>query len=262
MLTCTPDRYSLLDQGSYNNDGRTPPHYSSFERNALRWMKPIVLSDAASITLEHLGECNTAYLIETAKDNEFFLIENRQQVGSDLYIPGHGTLIWHIHYNKIDWDYNRVNNNRLHQHVDIVEACDRTGVYYLDAYPFPGTMDVTSFTADTKPAMKSWDKSPIDMPVTDITENEDGSVSFNIKSGNIGGAGDITALNDRLQVSASGLTLMLRGKAPGNVNILTADGRNCGSLTLGSDGTASCNLPAAGFYIIVSDQGTTKIMVK
>jgi len=261
LLNCTPDRYSLLDQGNYNNYGRTPPHYSSFERNALRWMKPTVLRDAASITLEPLGQCNTSYLIETANDNEFFLIENRQQEGSDRYIPGHGMLIWHIHFSKIRWDYNQVNNSQLHQYVDIVEACGRTGGNYYASYPFPGAMNVTSFTADTKPAMESWAKTPIDMPITDITENEDGTVSFNVKGGT-NSIGNVGALHGRLQVSATSLTLSLSGEAFSPVRILTAVGKEQFCLALGSDGKARCKLPTAGFYIVVSNHGTTKIMVK
>ena len=79
----TPGAWSVLDYGPYNNDGRTPPLYSVYERYALGWISPQVIDRPANMTMEAISR-NKACIIPTADENEFCLLENRQQEGSDL----------------------------------------------------------------------------------------------------------------------------------------------------------------------------------
>ena len=191
----TPGEYDILDMGSYNNDGRTPPAYSAFERNALRWIEPQVLSGPATVTLGHIAETNEACLIPTEKSNEFFLLENRQKSGWDKNIPYHGMLIWHIDYNASVWRSNSVNNTASHQYVDLVEACgtaNNASSLTMRGYPFPGSKKITSFTSTTTPALKSWAKQAIDLPITNIKE-ANGLITFDVAGGQINGIDDIDA---------------------------------------------------------------------
>ena len=124
MVQHAPLRQGLglsLDSGPYNNDGRTPA-YGAFERNAMGWIEPTVVDKAASITLNDIRTSNEAVLIPTSKNTEFFLLENRQQKGGDIYLPGHGMLVWHVDYDSYKWMSNAVNNTASHQYVDIEEA--------------------------------------------------------------------------------------------------------------------------------------------
>lgn len=194
----TPYTWSVMDMGPYNNDGRTPPSYSSYERNALGWIDPIEINGSMSINLEDLASSNQCYIVPTNKQYEFYLFENRQQIGWDKYLPGHGMLVWHIDYNSAVWDNNSVNNNRNHNYVDLVEACGKwydlddftVGRYYdFDAYDaavagyaFPGTSNVTAFTDDTKPSMKTWSGDELHLPITNILERN-GVISFDVAGG-------------------------------------------------------------------------------
>lgn len=180
----TPGFYSVMDYGPYNNDGRTPPCYGMYERNSLGWAEPIVIDEPMDCELEHILTSNMGYLIPTSKNTEFFLLENRQQAGWDEFLPGHGMLIWHIDFNPTRWEQNTVNNNPSHQYVDIEEAIGRVGQsdIVMAGYPFPGSMGVTSFTDDTKPSMMSWSKERLNMPVTEITE-ENGIIRFVVAGG-------------------------------------------------------------------------------
>ncbi len=184
VASYTPDSYSVLDYGPYNNDSRTPPAYSAYERNAMQWIEPVVIDGPMDGELEHILESNKCYLIPTDKDTEFFLLENRQQRGWDKYIPGHGMLIWHIDYVPLVWAANAVNNTRYHQYVDIEEACGTTGVIdsVKKGYPFPGANNVTSFTDDTTPGSKTWSGQSLGLPITEIAEN-DGLISFAVAGG-------------------------------------------------------------------------------
>lgn len=181
----TPGDWSVLDYGPYNNDGHTPPAFSAYERNAMGWIDPIVLDGPTTVSLEHILESNTCCLIPTEKETEFFLLENRQQTGWDKYVPGHGMLIWHVDFNQAIFDANTVNNNSAHQYVDIVEANGRTNnnsTSVMAGYPFPGTAGVTSFTSETRPALKSWAGKAIALPVTEINET-DGVITFEVDGG-------------------------------------------------------------------------------
>lgn len=189
-LSCTPKTWSIMDYGSYNNDTRTPPNFGIYERNALGWAEPVVADGPETVELDAIHKNNCGYLIQTMNTNEFFLIENRQQDGWDTYIPGHGMLLWHIDFNQSIWDQNIVNNNSRHQYVDIVEASGRTGgsTLTLAGYTFPGTSGNTSITRDTNPALVDWNGTGIDMPITEIAE-EEGIISFKL----LGGAIDVPA---------------------------------------------------------------------
>ncbi|MCF0218162.1 MAG: M6 family metalloprotease domain-containing protein [Muribaculaceae bacterium] len=179
----TPDEYDVMDGGPYNNDSRTPPNFSAFERFALDWIDPVELNSPASITLNPIASDNPqAYLITTETDNEYFIFENRQQSGWDAYIPGHGMLVWHIAYDADAWNDNAPNNETNKQRVDLVEADNMRTEGTRDADPFPGTKNITSLTDDTKPNTKSWAGKAQGRPITNITE-VDGVICFDVMGG-------------------------------------------------------------------------------
>lgn len=180
----TPGEWNILDQGSYNNNSRTPPNYSAFERYALDWMEPSVIDKEGDYTLEPIHISNMAYMMHTDAENEYFLIENRQQEGFDTYIPGHGMLVWHIDFDQKIWDENQVNNNYQHQYVDLIEADNKKTNATRAGDSFPGTYNVTSFTYETKPALLSWNKVSPGFDILDIAESDEGIISFTaVKTG-------------------------------------------------------------------------------
>ncbi|MDE6497099.1 MAG: M6 family metalloprotease domain-containing protein [Muribaculaceae bacterium] len=178
----TPGAWSALDYGPYNNDGCTPPLYSAFERYALNWLEPAVIDGPLNATLNPIGT-NQAGIIRTSSDDEFFLLENRQQRSWDTYIPGHGMLIWHVDYNASVWTSNTVNNSGYHQYVDIEEADGTQSDYSREGDTFPGSAGVTSFTDDTSPSMKTWSGQRLNLPITDIAESHDGIITFKVCGG-------------------------------------------------------------------------------
>ena len=177
----TPGGWSVMDYGPYNNNGCTPPMYSTFERYALGWLSPIVIDKDQNATLPPISD-NVAGIIPTNFPNEFFLVENRQQTSWDTFIPGHGMLVWHVDYVASVWDRNTVNNNASHQYVDLMEADGLPSDGTRDGDAFPGTEGVTSFTEETEPAMVTWAGKGLGFPFTNITEIE-GEISFTVGKG-------------------------------------------------------------------------------
>jgi hypothetical protein len=50
------------------------------------------------------------------------MLENRQQVGWDEYLPGHGLMLTKIQYSSNKWTNNKVNNTANAMGVDLIEA--------------------------------------------------------------------------------------------------------------------------------------------
>lgn len=178
----TPGSWSVLAHGPYNNEGRTPPNYSAYERSELGWLTLTEMKKPEDITLAPINQ-NVGYRISTDDPNEYFVFENHQQQGWDKYIPGHGMLVWHIDYDSYRWEKNVVNTDSRHQYVDIVEADGIQSENTVTGDAFPGTANVTSFTDETTPSMLSWAGIRQNKPITDIQESADGVISFKVMGG-------------------------------------------------------------------------------
>lgn len=188
----TPGEWSVMDYGCYLNDGRTPPTYNIYERNALGWIDLQDLSECEGIVrFENISTSNSGAILHTGHPHEFFLLENRQQTGWDEYLPGHGLLIWHIDYVADVFRSNAVNNKASHQYVDIEEAsgmADNTLWPAMGAYTFPGSENVTSFDN-----FKPWTTKKIDMPLFDIAETDGVITAYLTSAPEVTPATDVTA---------------------------------------------------------------------
>ncbi len=124
--------WDIMDYGSYNDNGNTPPAYAAHERFFLGWLKPTILNATTTgILLDTLTASHTAYLISATgehnlvgndpKATEYYLLENRQQVEWDAYLPGHGMLITKVQYDYQSWLMNAPNTALGHR-IDLIEA--------------------------------------------------------------------------------------------------------------------------------------------
>lgn len=168
--------WDVMDQGSYNNESHTPPAYSAFERFSLGWMDLVEL-DAPDdeVSLPELTGSNVAFRISTRDENEFFILENRQQKGWDAYHASTGLMITHIAYEESAWEGNFVNSGIIPR-VDMEEAdgIQSVGSAEGDLFPFNGN---DMFTDYSSPSSLSWDNMPTEKGVTNIRV-EDGVVKF------------------------------------------------------------------------------------
>lgn len=193
----TVGQWDIMANGSYNNEGRTPPSYSAFERFMQGWLQPVQLTQVDGYDCMPLTTSNTAYLIaadtfnynpESPSPSEYFLIENRQRVGWDstynadlqaaersgqLFgaIPGVGLLISHITFN-IGYNTNNFNNQSVLGY-DIVEAYNENAKSSSANDTYPGKADITAFI----PKLNN-DEQLLDQQINNITQLENGNVFF------------------------------------------------------------------------------------
>ena len=126
--------YGLMGGGSW-----TFSHPTAWSKIQLGWIVPKVVTKDGYYTVRDAETHSEAYiLMDPARPNEYFLIENRQPTNSYYEsigppvapsgtYPDHGIVIYHIDETKIqDWitsGTNNVNNDEAHKGVD-VECAD------------------------------------------------------------------------------------------------------------------------------------------
>ena len=112
----------------YSLSQRYPPIMSPWTKMQAGWLNPIVLSRSATVTIQPSEFSQQIYRINMNNEQtEYLLIENRQAIGFDLFLPQSGLAIWHIDENALDvegypgqdgvWPY-----NRKHYKVALLQA--------------------------------------------------------------------------------------------------------------------------------------------
>ncbi len=174
ITTFAPGSFDTMAQASYNNNGNTPAAFSAYERACLGWLDLTVLKNGVDTlnVLPDLNDSNKAYVVPVGgtNDQEYFIMENRQQKGWDAFVPGHGMLLWHIDYDAKAWEKNELNITGTHQRLDIVEADNKLTDNTRAGDPFPGTSNVTQCN------LTSWAGGKV-MSLDDI-EEKDGVINL------------------------------------------------------------------------------------
>ena len=175
--------WDIMDRGSYLNESRTPPLYSSYDRFYLGWITPRELTSPEYLVLEPLTQADTvvdmsnkAFLVSETEHNmdgkspnpkEFFMVEYRKKVGWDAYLPSEGILFWHIDYNQRRWTQNTVNNYRSTHNG----TTDHMRVY-IEPRANTKNYNPTPFTSgDFEPTL--WNGTSLGKPFTDINVTEE-----------------------------------------------------------------------------------------
>lgn len=196
--------WDLMDQGSYNGDGRgyRPANFTAYEKMYAGWLEPIVLDKPSTIKgMKSASDYGYTFIVyNEADNNEYYLLENRQLTGWDAALPGKGLMITHLDYNPYIWQMNNVNTivnyssqygdkyaiyDNDHQRCTIFHANNTTKNDELALYPNAGNNELTDTSA---PAAKLYNAKTdgsklMGKSITNITQNEDGSIDFDFMGG-------------------------------------------------------------------------------
>ena len=201
----TVSNWDIMCSGNYNNNGRTPPTYSAYERFFLGWLAPQQLAEKGEYILEPIQESNQAYLIADGQHNlsgsnpnprEFFVLECRTKTGWDAYLPGSGMLVWHIDYLATAWYTNTPNNGpdilRIHMEEANGIPWNQRGINESGraSDPYPGTQKVTQYIPKLHDGTLLSDQNIFDI------EDHDTWISFIYKS-----VGDIKVQTDVQEIT-------------------------------------------------------------
>ncbi len=189
--------WDIMCAGSYNNSSRTPAGYTAYERFFCGWGKPVLLNEPFTCdSMQPLVTSGEMYIITSTGESNlignnpnpgtFYMLENRQKVSWDRFIPGHGLLLTCIRYNFSRWTQNTVNNYSPLGY-DILEADGKApsldyydydnGYYGKQGDVFPaGDVNSTNFLIEDHPVFETY-------PVSAIKENNDQTVYFRFMGG-------------------------------------------------------------------------------
>ncbi len=180
--------WCLMAGGAYSGSSNRPSNFSAWCKEELGWDVPqiIPLSQTGTYTLPPASTSrNEIYKVSVPFPitDEYFLIENRQLVGKDSDLPGHGLAIWHINTTKTNSFGNSVNADETLKGVDLEEA---DGNDDLDNEVnrgdggdlFPGTSTRTTFDDTTTPSAQDYLLGNTGLQIRNIVETVGGSVSF------------------------------------------------------------------------------------
>lgn len=189
--------WDLMGSGAWNGpnySGTQPAGINMWQKIQLGWVTPEVLTESKSIRgMKSADSTPVAYRFDTTEPGEYFILENRQQVGRfDSALPHHGLIIYHANDNMIA---ETVNDNTLNvkypQAMYTVcagaktDPSDSPGSYgwvNSDYAPFPGHDGVTIFHDTSIPSSKSIAGRYSYKGLTQIKENTDGTIDFEFMS--------------------------------------------------------------------------------
>ena len=191
------DIWSIMDWGCYTNNGNTPSSYTAYERDFMGWRSLQELTTTGQVTLAPTEQGGVGLkVLNDENPEEYYILENRQQVGWDNVLGrmGHGLQVTHVDYKSSRWNGNTVNTDAAHQRMTIIPANNRLlgsndvktlaelrETWRGNLYPFvaDGVVVNDSLTANSTPAaMVFTDSGFMNKDLFQIHENEDKTVSF------------------------------------------------------------------------------------
>lgn len=160
-------RWDLMSEGNEQAPWR-PAHMSAWTLATLGWITEAPLGAAQTVTASPVETADTAYLVPlgSTAPTEYFVLENRQPIGSDSMMYGPGLMIYHLDTQLMSQRLADNSVNALVPHaLTVEEAAGDTGLdcSYGSACndrgdagdPFPGTSGNTEFAPGTRPAARS-----------------------------------------------------------------------------------------------------------
>jgi M6 family metalloprotease-like protein len=202
--------WDLMADGSWNNSGATPAHFNMFQKIHFGWVKATELNVSQRIAeMPNSTENPVAYLIKSTNSSEYYILENRQQLGFDTAVPGSGLLIYHINYQPEKFDQNRVNAGHPQGVYTVAanskykvptENPDSYGVINAagSLFGINSWMSNREFSDDTTPSANLFSGEKLGKSLTDIRQNTRlMSFNFNVETTNL----NLTATIERDRVT-------------------------------------------------------------
>lgn len=187
-------QWDLMAMGSWNGPsgkrGAGPAHINMYQKIQFAWVDPVILSSPVSVTgIKNSAFYPEAYIFYTATENEYFVLENRQKIGFDSYLPGTGLLIYRVSATGSDIRNNKINDRHPQKVYPVcassayrlpTENANSYGNINSAGCAFPGSKKIREFTDQTIPSAVSWSGIETRKPLTNIKEHNN-LISFVFK---------------------------------------------------------------------------------
>jgi M6 family metalloprotease-like protein len=152
-----------------SGNGKNPIHVGAYLKNAAGWADSVTRLSPGMTATVAAGQ--NEFLLHERSSTEYFILENRRQVGRDASLPDDGLAIWHI-------DELGSNNNEqmtASQHFECaLEQADgsfdlESGANSGDASDLFGSPSSTNFNQTTTPNSRWWDGTDSGLSIASIS---------------------------------------------------------------------------------------------
>lgn len=157
--------------------GWTPPMLGAFSKVTAGFVDPVIIPELTdsvySIPMAYFNDDAIFKIIMPDNPTEYFLVENRQKVLNDRYLPGDGMLIWHIDIkmsgnNSINSDHPRVTLEQADGYNHLLRKINQGD----SGDPFPGSRFNRTFDKDSRPNSNDWYGHLTNIAVTNISDSD------------------------------------------------------------------------------------------
>ena len=183
--------WGLMGSGNWNKL-HSPAYFSAWSRMRLGWEGTTHEVTTTEATPTELGSVGTGggimqVWVNQYRDNEYFLLENRQGTGSDSFLFRPGLLIWHVDEDKINlYPASTVNTDEWHPAVGLIQADGSRDLEYLRNWGdvgdcYPGLHNLRRINDNTFPNSNSFSGSDSGVALDNISDAGQ-TMSFSVKS--------------------------------------------------------------------------------
>ena len=116
--------WDIMASGNYLDSGNTPSLLSAWSRVLMGWANVVTVSaDVLGTVLVNAAQCSTVLRMNIPDHpREYFLVENRERIGYDAFLPGEGLMIWHIDESRGSVQFNDLEVSPGKKRVTLEEA--------------------------------------------------------------------------------------------------------------------------------------------
>lgn len=180
-----PASFDLMSSGNYNGPhgrGEVPASLTAYGKYLAGWLEYKELGESQNV--DNMAPSilnNDAYIIyNNACKDEYYVLENRQKISWDAYIPSSGLTILHIDFDKKAWNENLINAEKVKRMVYVASVSG-----YSPKYTFPyGTVNAVTEKSLDLHNPNTDGTHQLRKSVTDIVQNSDRTVSFHFEDNN------------------------------------------------------------------------------
>lgn len=268
--------WSLMGSGNYNGPGdigNDPSDLDAFTRVQFGWSVPTTINGPP--VLYSLPPAETSPEVLTYPipgSQQYYLMENRQPLRSDNWLPGYGLLIYRVDGAIMNPSSPAWINDCLecvtgtyknpHPGIEIMQSdgsqsltkAQSAGDSGSQGDPFPGQTGNTSFSDTTRPSARGWGGLPSYLSVSGITQEPNGdvvmaagSVAAKLSPTAVGAAGGTVTVTDPLGPFAQGDVITLAGAPVSAVAGLAVQSPTRASFNV------SPNTPSGAYLVQLTD---------
>ena len=252
--------WSLMDYGTYENQGFSPVGYTAFEKYSIGWMDLEEIQGTGHYYLQDISKVpdpdsgtGSAYVLSTGQPDNFIILENHVKTGWYKYHASEGLMVTAVSYDYNSWGRNRVNYYKSNKRYRILPADNDYERTTNDGDLFPYN-DIDSITTNGTPELSVGSSLPAYSIYT--IRKEGGLVSFYAELDRTSGMGNsqstdvtVSLIDGELSITApAGLKATVHDLSGNTVSetVITRTGQRIG-------------LPGKGIWIVKCGDVVRKI---